>query len=102
MEEINRTVRQSGVASLGGVEHVGLGARTLHETGDWSLSPTAPTPIIVSKARRYLRTWPTITALVAKCYGTRPADVGFRMRSGETRKIACSDGVAGRAEAFQK
>ena len=30
---------------------------------------------------------------MAKCYGTRPADVFFRMDSGETRVIACSSGV---------
>ena len=35
LEEVNREVRQFGVAVPGGVEHVGLRARTLHETGDW-------------------------------------------------------------------
>ena len=34
LEEINRDVRQFGVAIPGGVEHVGLNARTLHETGN--------------------------------------------------------------------
>ncbi|CAM9638177.1 unnamed protein product, partial [Laminaria digitata] len=36
---------------------------------------------------------PALTPLVAKCYGTRPADVFFRVASGETRTIACSSGV---------
>ena len=36
---------------------------------------------------------PALTSLVAKCYGTRPADVFFQMDSGETRTIACSSGV---------
>ena len=36
---------------------------------------------------------PALTPFVAKCYGTRPADVFFRMDSGETRTIACSSGV---------
>ena len=44
LEEINRDVRQFGVAIPGGVEHVGLNARTLHETGNW-LVMTAPTPL---------------------------------------------------------
>ncbi|CAN0595363.1 unnamed protein product, partial [Laminaria digitata] len=33
------------------------------------------------------------TAVLEECYGTRPADVFFRMDSGETRTIACSSGV---------
>ncbi|CAN0525003.1 unnamed protein product, partial [Laminaria digitata] len=40
-----------------------------------------------------LRCVPALTPLVSKCYGTRPADVFFRMDSGETRTIACSSGV---------
>ena len=36
---------------------------------------------------------PALTPFVAKSYGTRPADVFFRMDSGETRTIACSSGV---------
>ncbi|CAN0580079.1 unnamed protein product, partial [Laminaria digitata] len=36
---------------------------------------------------------PALTPLVTKCYCTRPADVFFRMDSGETRTIACSSGV---------
>ena len=35
LEEVNRAVRQFGVAETGGVEHVSLRARTLHETGNW-------------------------------------------------------------------
>ena len=34
LEEVHREVRQFGVAVPGGVEHVGLRARTLHETGN--------------------------------------------------------------------
>ena len=36
---------------------------------------------------------PALTSLVAKCYSTKPADVFFRMDSGEIRTIACSSGV---------
>ena len=36
---------------------------------------------------------PALTPLGAMCYGTRPADVFFRMDSGETRTIACSSAV---------
>ena len=35
LEEVNREVRQFGITVPGGVEHVGLRARTLHETGNW-------------------------------------------------------------------
>ena len=36
---------------------------------------------------------PAFTPLVAKCYGTRPADLFFRTDPRETRTIACSSGV---------
>ena len=36
---------------------------------------------------------PALTPFVAKCYGTRPADVFFRMDSAESRTIPCSSGV---------
>lgn len=36
---------------------------------------------------------PALTPSVAKCYGTRPADVFFRMDAGETRTITCPSGV---------
>ena len=36
---------------------------------------------------------PALTPLVATCYGTRSADMFFRMGSGETRTIACSSVV---------
>ena len=35
LEDIDREVRQFGVAVPGGVEHVGLRAKPLHETGNW-------------------------------------------------------------------
>ena len=35
MEEVNRQVKQFGAAVPGGVEHVGLKALTLHDTGNW-------------------------------------------------------------------
>ena len=35
MEDINREVRQCGVAVPGGVGYVGLRVRTLHETANW-------------------------------------------------------------------
>ena len=36
---------------------------------------------------------PALTQIVAKRYGTRPADMFFRMDSVETRTIACASGV---------
>ena len=35
MELVNREVRQFGATVRGGVDHVSLRARTLHETGNW-------------------------------------------------------------------
>ena len=39
MEEVNREVRQFGVAVPGEAEHVSLRARTLHEAGNWLVTP---------------------------------------------------------------
>ena len=92
MEEVNREVRQFGVA--GGVEHVGLRARTLHEAGNWlvitdcsnALNTVKRTAVLAEVANCV----PALTPFVAKCYGTRLADVFFRMDSEETRTIPCS------------
>ena len=53
LEEVNREVRQFGVAVPGGVEHVGLRAKT------GSFSQTVPTPSIPSKGRRSSQRRPT-------------------------------------------
>ncbi|CAN0441948.1 unnamed protein product, partial [Laminaria digitata] len=42
LEEVNREVRQYGVAVPGGVYHMGLRARTLHETGNWLVLTDCP------------------------------------------------------------
>ncbi|CAN0455478.1 unnamed protein product [Laminaria digitata] len=98
LEEVNREVRQFGVAVPGGVEHVGLRARTLHDTGNWLVLTACSNAFNTVKRRTAVleevpNCVPALTPLVAKCYGTRPADVFFRMDSGETRTIACSSGV---------
>ncbi|CAN0101460.1 unnamed protein product, partial [Laminaria digitata] len=36
---------------------------------------------------------PALMPFVAKCYGTRPADVFFRMDSGEARTVTCSSRI---------
>ena len=89
-------MRQFGVAVPGGVEHVGLRARKLHETGNWLVLTdcsnafnTAKRTVVLAEVANL----PALTPFVAKCYGTRPADVFFRMDSGETRTIVCSSGV---------
>ncbi|CAN0583139.1 unnamed protein product, partial [Laminaria digitata] len=86
-----------GVAVPGGVEHVGLRARTIHETGnclvltDFSNAfNTVKRTAVIEEVAKCV---PALTPLVSKCYGTRPADVFFRMDSGETSTIACSSSV---------
>ena len=98
MEEVNREVRQFGVVVPDGVEHVGaLRARTLHETGNWLVLTkcsnafnTVTTKAVLAEAANCVS---ALTPFVAKCYGTRPAVLFFRIDSGETRTIACSSGV---------
>ena len=89
--------RQFGVAVPGGVEHVGLRARMLHETGNWLVLTDCSNAFSIVKRTPVLEDVvncvPTLTPSVAKCYRTRPADLSFRMDSGETRTIACSSGV---------
>ena len=90
-------MRQFGVAGHGGVEHVGLRARMLHETGNWLVLTDCSNAFNTVKKTAVLEEvekWvPALTPLVAKCYGTVPADVFSRMDSGETRTVACSSGV---------
>ncbi|CAN0554696.1 unnamed protein product, partial [Laminaria digitata] len=78
---------QFGVAVPGGVEHVGLRARTLHETGNWLVRTDCSNAFNTVKRTAVLKEVancvPAPKPLVAKCYGTRPADV----------TIACSSGV---------
>ncbi|CAN0580759.1 unnamed protein product [Laminaria digitata] len=97
LEEVNREVRQFGVAVPGGVEHEGLRARTLHETGNWLILTDCSNAFNTVKRTAVLEEVancvPALTPLVSKCNGTRPAGVFFRMDSGETRTIACSSGV---------
>ncbi|CAN0588491.1 unnamed protein product, partial [Laminaria digitata] len=90
-------VRQFGVAVPGGVEHVGLRPKTLHETGNWLVLTdcsnafnTVKRTVVLEEVANCV---PALTPLVSKCYATSPADVFFRMDSGETRTIACSSGA---------
>ena len=90
-------MRQFGVAVPGGVEHIRLRARTQPETANWlvltdccnAFNTVSRTAVLAEVAN----CMPALTPLVAKCYGSRPADVFFRMDSGETRTITCSSGV---------
>ncbi|CAM9349249.1 unnamed protein product, partial [Laminaria digitata] len=98
--EVNREVRQYGVVVRGGVEHMGLRARTLHETGNWLVLTDGPFAFNTVKRTAVLEEVancvPSLMPSVAKCYGTipcSPADVFFRVDSEETRTIACSSGV---------
>ncbi|CAN0591994.1 unnamed protein product, partial [Laminaria digitata] len=80
---------QFGVAVPGGVKHVGLRARTLHETGNWLVLTDCSNAFNTVKRTAVLEEVancvPALTPLVAKCYGTRPADVGDQ--------CSCSSGV---------
>ena len=76
---------------------MGLRARTLHETGNWlvitdcsNADNTVKRTAVLAEVANFV---PALTPLVVKPYGTRPADVFFRMDSGETGTIACSIGV---------
>ncbi|CAN0279508.1 unnamed protein product, partial [Laminaria digitata] len=90
-------VRQFEVAVPGGVEHVSLRARTLQEAGNSLVTTDCCKAFNTVKSKEVLAEVtdcvPALTPFVAKCYGTRPDDVFFRMDSGETRTIACSGGV---------
>ncbi|CAN0569338.1 unnamed protein product, partial [Laminaria digitata] len=76
LEEVNREVRQYGVAVPGGVEHMGLRARTLHETGNWLVLTDCPNAFNAVKRTTVLKEVancvPALTPSVAKCHGTRP------------------------------
>ncbi|CAN0554187.1 unnamed protein product, partial [Laminaria digitata] len=73
LEEVNREVRQYGVAVPGGVEHIGLRARTRHETGNWLVLTDCPNDFHAVKRTAVLQEVancvPALTPSVAKCYG---------------------------------
>ena len=89
LKEVNREVSQFGVAVPGGVEHIRLRARTQPETANWlvltdccnAFNTVSRTAVLAEVAN----CMPALTPLVAKCYGTRPADVFLRIESGATR-----------------
>ena len=97
LEEVSRDVRHSRVAVPGGVEHVSLRARMLHETGNWLVLTDFSNPFNTVRRTAVLaqvaHCVPAFTPLVPKCYGRRPVDVFFRMDSRETRMITCTSGV---------
>ena len=88
---------QFGVAVPGGVEHVNLRDRTLHAPGNWLVLADCSNAFNTVRRTAMLaevaNCVPAITPLVAKCYDTRPANVFFRIDSGETGTTACSIGV---------
>ena len=97
LEEVNREVKQFGVAVPDGVEHASLRATTRHETGNWLVLTdcsnafnTVRRAAVLAEAANCV---PVLTTLVANYYGTRSADIFSRKDSGETRTIACSSGV---------
>ena len=71
LEKVNREVRQFGVAVHGGVEHVGLRARMLHETGNWLVLTDSSNAFNTVKRTAVLeevpKCVPALTPLVAKC-----------------------------------
>ncbi|CAN0273842.1 unnamed protein product [Laminaria digitata] len=79
LEGVNREVRQYEVAVPGGVEHMGLRARTLHETGNWLVLKDCPNAFNAVKRTAVLQEVANcvsaLTPSVAKCYGTRPCSL---------------------------
>ena len=79
------------------MEHAGLRARKLRETGNWvvtidcsnALNAVQSTEVLAEVANCVT----SLTSGVAKLYGTRSAKVSFRMNSGEARTIACSSWI---------
>ena len=97
LKEVNREVRKKGVAVPGGVEHLGLRPRALHDMGNWLVLTdcsnavnTVNSTVVLQEVGTHVQ---ALTPFVAKCYGARPADVLSWMDSRETRAIACSGGV---------
>ena len=97
LKEVNREMRQLGVTVPGAAEHVGLRARTLHLTGNWVVLTDCfngfhdvKRTAVLSEAANCV---PALTMFVTKCYGTKTAEVLYRMESGETRTIASSSDV---------
>ncbi|CAN0518117.1 unnamed protein product, partial [Laminaria digitata] len=80
LEEVNREVRQYRAAVPGGVEHMGLRARTLHETGNWLVLTDCPNAFNAVKRTAVLKEVancvPALTPSVAKSYGRRPCSLG--------------------------
>ena len=59
MEEFNREMRNFGVVVPGGVEHMELRARTLHEAGNWLVVDDCSKAFNTVKRTAVLRRWPT-------------------------------------------
>ena len=97
LEEDNRELRQFGVAVPKGVEHVGLRAPTMQETGNCLVITDCSNAFsgvkmaaVLAEAANFV---PALTPLAAKCYSIALTDAFFRMDSGKTRTTACSSGV---------
>ena len=75
LEEVNREVRQFGVAVPGGVEHGSLRARTLHETGNCLALTDCSNPFNTFRGTAVLTEMANcvsaLTSLVAKWHKTR-------------------------------
>ena len=75
MEEVNREVRQFGVAVPGGMERVSLMARTLHETGNWLVLTDCANAFNAVRRTAVLaevdNCVTALTPLEAKCHGTK-------------------------------
>ena len=71
LEEVNREVRQFGIAVPGGVEHVGLKTRKLRESGNWFVITDCSNAFNTVKRTSVLavvaKCVPALTPFVAKC-----------------------------------
>lgn len=70
LEEVNREVRHFGITVPAGVEHVGLGARTQHDTDNWLVITDCSNAFntvkrmrllaeVVTASQRSRRRWPS-------------------------------------------
>lgn len=93
LEGFNREARWFGVAVPGGVDHVGMRARALHDPGNRfvltdrsnAFNPVNRTAVLEETANCVLALTPFI---LANCYGARPGGALSRTDSGETRTVA--------------
>ena len=95
LEELNLEATEQGVGVSGGVDHLAIHARILHEAGRWVIQTDASNAfssvLQKPKLEQVAACTSVLTTIVAKC--ERRASLFFQMDSGERTKLKCSGGV---------